>query len=86
MKKIILFTQPNCKLSDKLKGLIAASGQLFEERDVSKEVFFKRQMIEVTGGRKTTPQVLIEGKHVTDIRDVPRLLDINSQLKIGVSR
>jgi glutaredoxin 3 len=75
MPKIIIYTQPNCKNSEKIKHVLSAKDVFFEERDVSKEVYYKREMIERTGGKKTTPQVFVDGRLVHSHVDLEKIVN-----------
>lgn len=67
MEKIVVYTQPNCRSSDKLKQLLNSRKVSFLEKDISHHVLFKREMIERTGGRSATPQVFCGREHILDI-------------------
>lgn len=66
MEKIIIYTQSNCRQSDKLKQALNSKKICFTEKDISYDVLSKREMIERSGGRSITPQVFFEGKHIIE--------------------
>jgi glutaredoxin 3 len=64
MFEVIIYTQAHCRLSDRAKQLLQTKSLRFLEKEVTHDVLLKREMIERTGGRITTPQVFINGKHI----------------------
>lgn len=70
MAKIVIYTQSNCKQSEKTRQLIQSLNLSCNEKDISHDVLLKREMIERTGGRSTTPQVFVNGQHVGSYEDV----------------
>ncbi len=79
MKKIIIYTQSSCRHSDKLKQLLNSKKIDFVEKDITHDVLLKREMIERSGGRAITPQIFIEGKHMSNKEDLQS--SINSLLE-----
>lgn len=75
MKKVIIYTHPDCKESDKVKQVLTRASIRYDERDVSKEVQYKREMIERSGGRKSTPQIFIDGRHCSSVREISELVE-----------
>ncbi len=77
MSQVLIYTQANCKLSDKARNVIgSAVGSSLKciEKDITYDVLLKREMIERTGGRASTPQVFINGKHVSNYEDLASAL------------
>ena len=44
--------------------MLDSKGLTYEEKDVTHDVLLKREMIELSGGRVTTPQVFFKRKHI----------------------
>lgn len=80
MPRITIYTQPNCKESERLKDVLASKSITFEERDVSKDVMVKREMIERTGGKKITPQIFINGKNFSNINELKEQFGLTEEL------
>jgi glutaredoxin 3 len=78
MTKITIYTQSNCRQSDKAKQLILSRNLNFVERDISYDVLMKREMIERTGGKATTPQVFINSKHIGGFEQLTKTLTSKS--------
>lgn len=70
MTNILLYTQQNCRFSDKAKQLLQIKKVTFSEKDVSHDVLLKREMIELSGGRVTTPQIFVDGRHIGGCDDL----------------
>lgn len=70
MTNILLYTQQNCRFSDKAKQLLQIKKVAFNEKDVSHDVLLKREMIELSGGRVTTPQIFVNGSHIGGCDDL----------------
>ena len=61
MKKIIIYTIPNCPHCEKVKNFLKERDILFEEIDVLKNKTFAREMI-IKSGQKNVPVLDIDGK------------------------
>lgn len=73
MTEVILYTQSNCRLSEKARQIIQSKKYRFLEKDVTYDVLVKREMIERTGGRATTPQIFVKGKHISSVQELQNL-------------
>lgn len=78
MSEIILYTQLNCRSSDKAKQLLQSKKIKFLEKDISYDVLTKREMIERTGGRVNTPQIFIKGKHIGGFTELTSIEKLNN--------
>jgi len=72
MSKIVIYTQSNCRQSEKAKQLIQSKNLTFVEKDITYDVLVKREMIERTGGKATTPQIFINGQHIGNYEDLSK--------------
>jgi glutaredoxin 3 len=68
--KIIIYTQANCRQSDKVRQLLSSKKVDFLEKEITHDVLLKREMIERTGGRSVTPQIFVEGKYVNGLEEL----------------
>ena len=64
MTKIILYTAPYCGYCRAAKHLLTKKGAAFTEIDVSDDLALRQEMIDRTYGRRTVPQIFINGAHV----------------------
>jgi glutaredoxin 3 len=64
MKTIEIYTTPYCPYCLAAKRLLTAKGVGFTEIDVSRDPDLRQAMIARAGGRRTVPQIFIDGKHV----------------------
>jgi glutaredoxin 3 len=64
MPKIEIYTTMLCPYCYRAKKLLAQHGADFNEIDVMMDQNRRREMIERAGGRRTVPQIFIDGKHI----------------------
>ena len=64
MTKIVLYTTPYCGYCRAAKHLLGKKGVAFTEIDVSDDLEMRQEMIERAYGRRTVPQIFINGTHV----------------------
>jgi len=64
MAKIDIYTTMLCPYCYRAKKLLAQHGADFNEIDVMADQDRRREMVERAGGRRTVPQIFIDGKHV----------------------
>ncbi|MGG7567799.1 glutaredoxin 3 [Rhodovulum sp. DZ06] len=64
MARIEIYTSPICGFCHAAKRLLSSKGASFEEIDVMMDPSRKPEMIERAGGRRTVPQIFIDGTHV----------------------
>lgn len=62
MAKIEVYTTAYCPYCTRAKSLLTRKGVAFEEIDVGGDWDLRRQMIERAGGRRTVPEIFINGK------------------------
>ncbi len=70
MNSVEIYTSPLCGFCHAAKRLLAAKGVSFEEIDVSRDPARRADMSRRAGGRKTVPQIFIEGIHVGGCDDL----------------
>ena len=64
MTRIILYTTPYCGYCRAAKHLLTKKGVTFTEIDVSEDRGLRQEMIDRAVGRRTVPQIFIDGTHV----------------------
>jgi len=70
MTQIILYSKDQCPYCVKAKGLLTRKGQQFTELNVAKDPAALAEMLEKSGGRRTVPQIFINGAHVGGCDDL----------------
>jgi GrxC family glutaredoxin len=71
--RIIVYSTPFCGYCGAAKRLLASKGAEFTEIDVMFDAARKQEMIEKSGGRRTVPQIFIDGRHVGGFDDLSAL-------------
>ena len=72
MTKIIIYTKNNCSYCDWAKQLLDAKKASYEEIYVDEEPDKLTEMVE-RSGRRTTPQIFINDKHIGGFDDLSAL-------------
>ena len=78
MQKVTIYTTPYCPYCHAAKALLKKKGVPFEEIDVQ-DAGLRQQMMLRSNGRRTVPQVFINGQHIGGSDDLARL-DRSGQL------
>ena len=73
MTKIILYTTPYCGYCRAAKHLLGNKGAAFTEIDVSEDLALRQEMIDRAYGRRTVPQIFINGTHVGGYEELAEL-------------
>ena len=71
--KIILYTTPYCGYCRAAKHLLGKKGAAFTEIDVSGDLALRQEMIDRAYGRRTVPQIFINGTHVGGYEELAEL-------------
>lgn len=74
MEKLIIYTQSNCRQSEKAKQLIQSQSIKFLEKDVNHDVLLRREMRERTGGKVITPQIFINGEYLGSYEELTQFI------------
>lgn len=61
MSRVVIYTTAMCGYCARAKRLLTNKGISFEEIDVTFDPERRREMMERAGGRRTVPQVFIDG-------------------------
>ncbi len=64
MAKVEIYTSPFCGYCSRAKRLLESKKTPYTEIDVSADDDLRDKMIERAGGRRTVPQIFIDGQHV----------------------
>ena len=64
MAKVQIYTTAYCPFCVRAKTLLRARGVEFEEIDVTNDDELREKMVELAGGRRTVPEIFINGKIV----------------------
>jgi glutaredoxin 3 len=75
MAQVEIYTTPTCGYCAAAKRLLAAKGAAYREIDVSRDPALRAAMVDRAGGRRTVPQIFIDGRHVGGCDDLYDLDD-----------
>jgi len=81
MAKVEIYTSPLCGFCHAAKRLLVSKSIAFEEFDVMLEPLLKNEMIERAEGRRTVPQVFIDGRSIGGCDDL-YALDASGELEV----
>jgi glutaredoxin 3 len=71
--RVIVYSQPFCGYCSAAKRLLQQKGVEVAEVDVMVEAGRRAEMVERSGGRRTVPQIFIDGRHVGGYDDLSAL-------------
>lgn len=73
MAKIEIYTTPTCPYCLAAKALLNKKGVPFEETDVSRDPELRAAMTARANGRRSVPQIFIDGAHIGGSDDLHKL-------------
>ncbi len=73
MAKVKIFSTATCPICDKTKNLFQKWGINYIEARVDQDREELKEMLSVTNGARTVPQILIEGKWIGSFTDLTEL-------------
>ncbi|KGJ08146.1 glutaredoxin 3 [Paracoccus versutus] len=73
MPKVELYTTPTCPYCIAAKSLLRKKGIAYHDTDVSRDPQLRAAMTQRAGGRRTVPQIFIDGRHVGGCDDLHAL-------------
>ena len=73
MKKIDVYTTNYCPYCVKAKDLLNKKGVQFTEIDVTEDQEMRVKLVEMSGGRKTVPQIFVDGISYGGFSDIDAL-------------
>ncbi|NBX73127.1 MAG: glutaredoxin 3 [Alphaproteobacteria bacterium] len=75
MPDIIVYSGPHCPYCVKAKNLLTMKGVAFTEYNVKEDTARFEEMLAKSNGRKTIPQIFINGQHIGGCDDLHALHD-----------
>lgn len=79
MATVIIYGTLTCPYCSNAKELLKSKGVTYQEILVDKDPAKRDEMLSRSDGRKTVPQIFIDGKHIGGFSDL-KTLDNNGQL------
>lgn len=73
MAKVEIYTTPTCPYCMAAKALLAHKGVAYQETDVSRDPDLRAAMARRAGGRRSVPQIFIDGQPVGGSDDIHAL-------------
>ena len=73
MPQVEIYTTSSCPYCQAAKRLLAKKNVAFTEIDVGREPARRQEMTQRAGGRRTVPQIFIDGHHVGGSDDIHAL-------------
>lgn len=73
MAKVEIYTTPSCPYCMAAKSLLRRKHVSYEETDVSRDGRLRTAMTQRAGGRRSVPQIFIDGRHVGGSDDLHEL-------------
>ena len=70
MAEVIVYSKSACPYCDRAKMLLNAKGVAFEERRVDLDPALLEEMLAKSGGRRTVPQIFINGEGIGGFDDL----------------
>ena len=75
MAKVELYTTTYCPFCVRAKNLLRSKGVAFDEIDVTDDDELRAKVIEMSGGRRTVPEIFINGEIVGGFEELKALDD-----------
>lgn len=73
MVQVEIYTTPTCPYCQAAKALLTRKGVAYVETDVSRDPALRDAMTQRAGGRRSVPQIFIDGRHVGGSDDLHAL-------------
>ena len=73
MSKVEVYSSNWCPFCHRAKALLSAKGVDFEDIDVDADPNRRQEMMHRAGGRRTVPQIFIDGTHLGGSDDLAAL-------------
>lgn len=73
MPRIEIYATPTCPYCIAAKALLSKKGASFENIDVAAQPHLRAEMTQRAGGRRTVPQIFIDGRHIGGSDDLHAL-------------
>ena len=75
MAKVELYSTTYCPFCTRAKSLLTRKGIAFDEIDVTNDDALRARMVEMSGGRRTVPEIFINGKIIGGYDELKALDD-----------
>ncbi|MGB8413472.1 MAG: glutaredoxin 3 [Candidatus Binatus sp.] len=75
MPKVEVYTTTYCPFCVRAKNLLKSKGVAFDEIDVTHDHELRAKMIEMSGGRRTVPEIFINGRIIGGFDELKALDD-----------
>ncbi len=75
MAKVELYSTTYCPFCTRAKSLLTRKGVAFDEIDVTDDDELRARMVEMSGGRRTVPEIFIDGKIIGGYDELKALDD-----------
>jgi glutaredoxin 3 len=73
--KVELYSTTYCPFCTRAKNLLTRKGIAFDEIDVTNDDALRARMVEMSGGRRTVPEIFINGKIIGGYDELKALDD-----------
>jgi len=73
MARIEIYTTPSCPFCVRAKRLLDERGLAYEEIDVVGDAELRARVVERSGGRRTVPQIFIDGRSIGGYEELAEL-------------
>jgi glutaredoxin 3 len=77
--KVEVYTTSSCPFCVRAKALLKGKGIPFEEIDVTDSAELRQKMVELSGGRRTVPEIFINGAIIGGYDEL-KALDVAGKL------
>jgi glutaredoxin 3 len=73
MPKVEIYTKDWCPFCGRAVALLESKGVAFDEYDIDRDSTKRAEMIDRANGRRTVPQIFIDGRHIGGCDDLVAL-------------
>jgi glutaredoxin 3 len=73
MARIEIFSTPSCPFCVRAKRLLDERGLAYEDTDVSGDAELRARVMQRSGGRRTVPQIFIDGRSIGGYEELAAL-------------
>ena len=70
MSQAIIYVTPICPYCVRAKALLDKVGIPYQSIDISSDVDLRQEMVKLSGGRTSVPQIFIDGDHIGGCDDL----------------
>jgi glutaredoxin 3 len=75
VSKVEVYTTTYCPFCARAKNLLRSKGVAFDEIDVTDDAELRAKLIEMSGGRRTVPEIFINGRIIGGFEELKALDD-----------